>query len=270
MLAFFRFKQGKLPLPNIRYIGTAPANTIEVDVGHSIHAFPEGSSICKAVDSASLVNLTMSNLFQEKKDQLPINKRVVTLDSSIFNHPLRRDILHLCVVHHLDSLRQGLASTRARGEVRGSNHKIRPQKGSGRARLGDSRSPILRGGGVAFGPKQRDFSTRLNAKVIRMGMRVALTLKVREQRLGVVSSLTWFSRKTVVLKSRLQKLGWDTATLFVTGQTEVPANLRVAGHNIPGIDFKIVQDLKVYDLVKWRRVVLDTAALCTIERILKF
>ena len=103
-----------------------------------------------------------------------LEDEVVELDPSIFNHPIRRDILHLCVVHHLDSLRQGSANTKTRGEVRGSGAKIRPQKGTGRARLGDGQSPMLRGGGVAFGPKPRDFSTKLPRKVIQMGMRVAL------------------------------------------------------------------------------------------------
>ncbi|KAG6885589.1 hypothetical protein C0993_012591 [Termitomyces sp. T159_Od127] len=82
-----------------------------------------------------------------------VDASVAALDPTVFNHPLRTDILHLCVVHHLDSLRQGSANTKTRGEVRGSGIKIRRQKGSGRARLGDAQSPMLIGGGVAFGPK---------------------------------------------------------------------------------------------------------------------
>ena len=195
-------------------------------------------------------------------------KKAVALDPTVFDHPVRRDILHLCVVHHLDSLRQGTASTKTRGEVAGSRRKIRPQKGSGRARLGDRQSPMLRGGGVAFGPKPRDFSTKLNRKVIQMGMRVALTMKLREQRMGIVRRINWWSHKTATLGSRLEGLGWRTGTLFVTGESEVPARMRLASKNLRGIECKIVSDLVVYDIVKWRRVVLDLAAVNALERTL--
>src|SRR5438874_8149445 len=79
--------------------------------------------------------------------------------------PMRRDILHRAVVFEGDATRQGTASTKWRKDVHGSGRKIRPQKGSGRARLGDKKSPMLRGGGVAFGPHPRDFSTGLQRKV---------------------------------------------------------------------------------------------------------
>src|SRR5882757_2916434 len=127
-------------------------------------------------DPIKPVYLTLSSLVGKSKGA----KKAVALDPTVFDHPVRRDILHLCVVHYLDSLRQGTASTKTRAEVAGSRRKIRPQKGTGRARLGDRQSPMLRGGGVAFGPKPRDFSTKLNRKVIQMGMRVALTMKLRE------------------------------------------------------------------------------------------
>ncbi|KAK5145227.1 54S ribosomal protein yml6, mitochondrial [Rachicladosporium monterosium] len=79
--------------------------------------------------------------------------------------PLRKDILHRAVIYEGDMTRQGTASTKYRSEVHGSNRKIRPQKGTGKARLGNKKSPMLRGGGVAFGPHPRDFSTGLQRKV---------------------------------------------------------------------------------------------------------
>ncbi|KAG1784019.1 ribosomal protein L4 [Suillus placidus] len=215
-----------------------------------------------AVDPIKPVYLTMSS-FTSKSNSA---KKAVALDPTVFDHPIRRDILHLCVVHHLDSLRQGTASTKTRAEVAGSRRKIRPQKGTGRARLGDRQSPMLRGGGVAFGPKPRDFSTKLNRKVIQMGMRVALTMKLREQRLGVLQRINWWSHKTATLSSRLDGLGWRTGTLFVTGESEVPARMRLASRNLRGIECRTVADLVVYDIVKWRRVVLDLAAVNALER----
>lgn len=194
-------------------------------------------------------------------------ERLVELDPLVFSHPVRRDILHLCVVHHLDSLRQGTASTKTRGEVRGSGRKMRPQKRTGKARLGDGQSPMLRGGGVAFGPKPRDFSTKLPRKVIQMGMRVALSARVKERGLGVVESLEWQVPKTKVLAARINELGWGK-TLFVTGLDEVPVGLERASSNLPMVDTITASDLGVYDAVKWPRIVLDLAAVEYFEQTL--
>ncbi|XXH00183.1 hypothetical protein Hte_006525 [Hypoxylon texense] len=99
--------------------------------------------------------------------------------------PLRRDILHLAVVYEGDKTRQGTASTKTRWEVAGSHRKLRPQKGTGRARLGSRQSPMLRGGGKPFGPKPRDFATRLNRKVYDLAWRTALSYRYRRGELVV-------------------------------------------------------------------------------------
>jgi large subunit ribosomal protein L4 len=222
------------------------------------------SDIAAAAPLAKPVYLTLSRLLHPIADAPPASDCVVQLDPTVFNHPIRRDIIHLCVVHYRDSLRQGSANTKTRGEVRGSGRKIRPQKGSGKARLGDAQSPMLRGGGVAFGPKPRDFSTKLPKKVIEMGMRVALSAKLKEQRLGVVESLDWPGLKTRELARRISSLGWHK-TLFVTGKHEVPVRLLRSGRNIPNTDYTTVEQLKVYDVVYWPRVVLDGAAVDLLE-----
>ena len=102
--------------------------------------------------------------------------------------PTRRDILHRAVIYEGDKTRRGTASTKTRYEVRGSARKIRPQKGSGRARLGDKKSPMLRGGGVAFGPKPRDFSTELQKKVYHLAWRTALSYRYRKGELIIVDN----------------------------------------------------------------------------------
>ncbi|PGH05155.1 50S ribosomal protein L4 [Polytolypa hystricis UAMH7299] len=101
--------------------------------------------------------------------------------------PLRRDILHRAVVYEGDMTRQGTASTKWRDDVRGSGAKIRPQKGTGRARLGDKKSPMLRGGGVAFGPHPRDFSSGLPKKVYDLAWRTALSYRYRRGQLIIVN-----------------------------------------------------------------------------------
>lgn len=198
----------------------------------------------------------------------PADKSVAILEPTVFRHPIRRDILHLCVIHHLDSLRQGSANTKTRGEVRGSGIKVRRQKGSGKARLGDAQSPMLRGGGVAFGPKPRDFSTKLPRKVIEMGMRVALSAKLREEKLGVMSRLYWPNGKTKFLSQRVDALGLRK-TLFITGEETVHEGLERAIRNIPMVQLVRSDEVNVYELVNWERVVLDLKAVDYFERTLK-
>ena len=223
-------------------------------------------SLANLLSGVRPLYLSMSSLIRPEENVDPSDE-LVELDPDVFAHPIRRDILHLCVVHYLDCQRQGSASTKTRGEVRGSGRKIRPQKGSGRARLGDGQSPMLRGGGVAFGPKPRDFATKLNRKVIEMGMRVALSARVKENSLGVVRSLEWPGTKTKELNQRIEELGWRR-TLFVTGQEEIPDGLWRAGANLVGVDMVTAEELDVYHALKWPRLVLDLEAVEWFEQTL--
>ncbi|KAK0456746.1 ribosomal protein L4 domain-containing protein [Armillaria borealis] len=213
------------------------------------------------------VYISLSAPFKPKRTDPVPEETLVALDPTVFNHPIRRDILHLCVVQYRDSLRQGSANTKTRGEVRGSGRKIRPQKGTGKARLGDAQSPMLRGGGIAFGPKPRDFSTKLPRKVIQMGMRVALSAKVKEQQFGVMFSMDWPEPKTKTLAKRLEDLGLDQ-TLFVTGEEEIPVTLERAIRNIPKVKLTTSNTLTVHELLKWRRIMLDAKAVDFFERTL--
>ncbi|KAJ8083910.1 54S ribosomal protein yml6, mitochondrial [Marasmius tenuissimus] len=211
------------------------------------------------------VSLTPS--FNQKASEPNPEDNVVALDAEVFDHPIRRDILHLVVTHYRDGLRQGSANTKTRGEVRGSGRKIRPQKGTGKARLGDAQSPMLRGGGVAFGPKPRDFSTKLPRKVIQMGMRVALSAKVREQKFGVMTRLEWPNGRTKYLSQKLAGLGLKQ-TLFITGEEQVSSNLQRAIRNIPLVSLTRADQVNVYELLQWSRVVLDCKAVEYFERTL--
>ncbi|KIY71014.1 ribosomal protein L4 [Cylindrobasidium torrendii FP15055 ss-10] len=213
------------------------------------------------------VYLELSQSFAPKQDDPTPRETVVALNPTVFGEALRRDILHLCIVQYRDGLRQGSANTKTRGEVAGSGRKIRPQKGSGRARLGDAQSPMLRGGGVAFGPKPRDFSTKLPRKVIDMGMRVALSQKVKESALGVMHHMDWSVPKTKSMVARLEAMQL-TNTLFVTGQEEVPAPLSRAMANIAHVDVISVYDLNIHDVLTWERVVLDAKAVEYLEETL--
>ncbi|KAI5121279.1 hypothetical protein M0805_002324 [Coniferiporia weirii] len=210
------------------------------------------------------VYITMCNLLEHASSS---EEHVAALDPSVFAHPIRRDILYLCVNFYRDALRQGTANTRTRAEVRGSGRKIRPQKGSGRARLGDGQSPMLRGGGVAFGPKARDFATDLPRKVRQMGMRVALSAKVQEHALAISPTLDWQGVKTREFAARLDTLGW-ARTLFVSGGEEIPARLQRVCRNVGDVDVVCAADLNVYEMLRWPKMVMDVEAVSYLERLL--
>ncbi|PFH50820.1 hypothetical protein AMATHDRAFT_192631 [Amanita thiersii Skay4041] len=216
---------------------------------------------------ATPIYLSLTQPLKRKASDPPFKDHVVALDPTVFNHPIRRDILHLCVTHYRDSLRQGTASTKTRSEVRGSGIKIRQQKGTGKARLGDAQSPMLVGGGVAFGPKPRDFSTKLPRKVIQMGMRVALSAKLKERHFGVTTSMGWPNGRTRHLSQRIDELGLRK-TLFVTGEAQTPVELEQAMANIPMVKLVSAEELNVYEILKWQRILLDTKAVEYFERVL--
>lgn len=228
---------------------------------------PPSTSLSAVSIEESPVYIKMCNLLNDTpvpEEEFPI----ATLDPTVFAHPLRRDILFLCVNFYRDSLRQGTASTKTRGEVRGSGRKLFNQKGSGKARVGDGQSPTRVGGGTAFGPKPRDFSTKLPRKVRQMGMRVALSARVRENALGIAQTLDWPGVKTNEFARRLRKIGW-TQALLVTGHPTTPPHLERVSRNI-GYMVKVVEasSLNIFDLLKWPKIILDVEAVQYFERLL--
>ena len=198
--------------------------------------------------------------------------------------PLRRDILHLAVVYEGDMTRQGTASSKTRYEVHGSHRKLRPQKGSGRARVGDKQSPLRRGGGKTFGPKPRDFSTNLNRKVYDLAWRTALSYRYRRGELTVCQdglelplpddflALAGAGRLgreledgyvSKYVKQVLNSLEWGKAngrTLFVTGdrRPNLFTSLEVAGEEARALE---VDEVDVKDLLETGRVVVERSAL---------
>ena len=168
--------------------------------------------------------------------------------------------------------RQGTASTKWRREVHGSTRKIRPQKGTGRARLGDKKSPMLRGGGVAFGPKPRDFSTRLPRKMYDQAWRTALSYRYRKGELIIVDeSLEIEDPSPRYAKEIFAAHGWGNEhgrSLLVTeGEPEERECLFKAMDGM-GEDGRALywEDVDVKDLLELGRIVVERGAL---ERILE-
>ena len=198
--------------------------------------------------------------------------------------PLRRDILHQAVVYEGDATRQGTASSKTRWDVAGSHRKLRPQKGSGRARVGWKQSPLRRGGGKSFGPHPRDFSTGLNRKVYDLAWRTALSHRYRRGelvvcadgmdlplpddflalaaggRLGRELEDGFVARYTRAL---LADLAWGRdhgRTTFVTAdrRPNLFTSMACAGADGRALD---VADVDVKDLLETGRIVVERSAL---------
>jgi large subunit ribosomal protein L4 len=172
--------------------------------------------------------------------------------STFLHAPMRRDILHKAVVFEGDAHRLGRAKTKTRGDVRGSGKKIRPQKGTGMARLGDKKSPMLRGGGVSHGPQPRDFSTELPRKMYDLAWRTALSMRYRRNELLIVDGSLELQEPDAGLASAiLKKYGWGnegSRSLLITAE-ERP-NLENAMKGL-GAEGRVLQaiDVDVKDIV---------------------
>ncbi|MEW6267113.1 MAG: 50S ribosomal protein L4 [Thermodesulfobacteriota bacterium] len=191
----------------------------------------------------------------------------VELPDEIYDVPLKPHLLHEVVVAQLAGRRSGTASTKQRSEVSGSTKKPYRQKGTGRARAGSRNSPLWRGGGTIFGPQPRDFSQLPPKKVRRGAMKVALTAKLKDNELLVIEEMNLDAIKTRKFVEIMKNLALDNA-LVVTGQPDLA--LEMSSRNAPGFKVLRVEGLNVYDLVKYRHLVLLKTSLDRIEeRLLK-
>lgn len=187
--------------------------------------FGQEGNLVAVPNKSSIVHVRLSRLRKPKavvdSSELQPRKQYIPLSAHVFDAPARRDVIHSAVVWYLDSLRAGTANTKTRSEVRGSMRKLRPQKGSGRARLGTMSSPSLRGGAVAHGPKPRDHSTELPRRVRELALRSMLSSKWRQGELLVLPVLEWMPPpgSTNPLARLLKTKGWDDA-LFLTAPRE--------------------------------------------------
>jgi len=187
----------------------------------------------------------------------------VDLSDAVFGLEPRADILHRMVRYQLAKKRSGTVSVQDRSEVKGSTARIMNQKGSGRARHSTRKANLFRGGGKAFGPKPRDFSTDLPKKVRALALRHALSAKVKSNELIILDKAEVKGPKTAVLRKQLEKLGW-TSALIIDG-AEVERNFSLAARNIIGIDVLPVQGINVYDILRREKLVLTKTAIDALE-----
>ncbi|MDR2303608.1 MAG: 50S ribosomal protein L4 [Treponema sp.] len=188
-----------------------------------------------------------------------VELRSIELDDDVFGLPVNDDVIWYAITNELANKRQGNACTKDRGEVHGSNAKPYKQKGTGRARRGDKKSPVLVGGGVVFGPKPRDFSYSIPKKMKRLAMKTILSLKAQSDTLKIVEDFTVESGKTKDLAGILKNLAKEERTVIILKDND--PRLKRAGANIPWLHFLSYNRLRAHDLFYGRQILmLETAA----------
>lgn len=161
-------------------------------------------------------------------------------------------------------LRAGTASTKTRANVSGGGAKPFKQKGTGRARRGSSRSPVLRGGGVVFGPHPRDFSKKVNKKTAALAFKRVLSDKIAEGALSVVEGLADVEPKTRAVAAMLKKVAPGKAVLLVTAESS--KNLNLAARNIPGVEVTTAAQANTYQVSRYPVVLADAAGLEALQK----
>ncbi len=188
--------------------------------------------------------------------------RSIELSDAVFGLPLNSDVIYYAINNELANKRLGTACTKDRGEVHGSNRRPYAQKGTGRARQGDVKSPVYVGGGTAFGPKPRDFSFVLPKKVKRLALKTILSLKARDGSLSVVEDFTVETGKTKEFVKKIEAIASDketTRTVFILKDDD--AAVKQAGRNLPWLSFLSYNRLRAHDLFYGRKIImLESAA----------
>ncbi|HPQ80560.1 MAG TPA: 50S ribosomal protein L4 [bacterium] len=190
----------------------------------------------------------------------------VELSEEIFTSRVNKALIYETVKMHLANRRAGTAATRNHRLVSGTTAKMYRQKGTGRARHGDTRTNIFVGGGKAFGPHPRDYGYRMPAKARKGGLRAALSLKRNEGRLLIVDDLKMESIKTKDAVAVLSNLGVKSGLIVVDGQN---ANLEKSVRNIPGVKFLRWEGLNAHDVIRYEHVIVTVPALNRVQEVLK-
>ena len=186
----------------------------------------------------------------------------VELEDNIFKVPVKSNILHEVVKMQLANKRAGSASVKHRSDVSGSRRKLFRQKGTGRARRGDIKSPLLRGGGSVFGPDPRSYYYRVPKKVRKLALKMALSSKLQKDNLIVLDAFDLDKIKTKEFLSVIDVLNITNALIITDKKNE---NLELSSRNVQGIKVLRVEGINVYDILKYENVVLLESSIKFIE-----
>ncbi len=189
----------------------------------------------------------------------------VELNAALFGAEVNKSVLHETVVNYLANQRQGTQSTKTRTEVSGGGAKPFRQKGTGRARQGSTRAPQWIKGGVALGPKPRDYSYSINKKVKKLAMVSALSAKAADESIMVIDNLTMDEIKTKAIADMLKAMGVEEKALIVTNEME--KNVYLSARNIEGVKASYVGMLNVYDVLNHDKFIVAKDAIAKLEEV---
>lgn len=186
----------------------------------------------------------------------------IDLSDSIFNIEVKAEVLHEVVKMQLACRRAGTASVKRRSDVKGSTRKLYRQKGTGRARRGDIKSPVMRGGGVVFGPKPKSYAYSVPKKVRRLALKMALSSKFQDKELIVLNSIDFEAPKTKKFLDVMNALKLENALFITSGENE---NLELSSRNVASVKVMRTEGLNVYDVLKYQSLVLIEPSVFGIE-----
>ena len=186
------------------------------------------------------------------------------LNDNIFGVEINEHLVHLAVVSQLANNRQGTQKAKTRSEVRGGGRKPWRQKGTGHARQGSIRAPQWKGGGVVFAPTPRDYSVKMNKKEKQLAMKSVLTSKVNESKFIVLDELKLAEIKTKQIKAVLDNLKVEKALILTKEKDDVVVK---SAKNLPKVATTALNNINVYDILKYDTVVVTSEAVAAIEEV---
>jgi large subunit ribosomal protein L4 len=189
----------------------------------------------------------------------------IEISDHVFAVPFNQAVVHQALVRQRANARQGTASTKTRGEVSGSSHKLFRQKHTGLARAGNKKSPLRRGGGITFGPHPRSYEQAIPKKMRRLALRCVLSAKASDGELKVVEQLKIEEPKTKEMSQILAALGVDTSALITTSEPE--ENVIKSARNLPGIKTTPANILNVVDILSYKMLLMTEAAVRKAEQL---
>ena len=189
----------------------------------------------------------------------------VELKDEIFGIKPNEKIVHSVLVNYMANQRQGTASTKTRAEVSGGGRKPWRQKGTGRARQGSIRAPQWIKGGIALGPKPRDYSYTVNKKEKKLAIKSVLSSKVLENNLVVLDNLSFNEIKTKNMVKALENLKVEGKVLVVL--PEKNENVQKSARNIEGVKTSLTNTINVYDLLKYNKLILTVDSVKNLEEV---
>lgn len=205
----------------------------------------------------NMASITMVNMSNKKVKSVELPARLVSEEKA--------HLLHTAVVNQLANKRAGTAATKNKAQARGGGKKPWRQKGTGRARAGSNRSPLWRGGGVVFGPQPRDYSYTLPKKMKKAALAAAFATKVSEKKLILLDTLSLAEPKTKMMSAMLEKLGVNESALVLLASEN--KNVSLASRNIPSVKVLRMQNINVYDFLRYRYLITTQEALSVMEEV---